>query len=225
VVDQSNLPLGKAQTLNEIQAHSMAQTSFAMVMAGHRGERRTPARSGGSLRRGVVLAAERTTKSGSAWRSVRKAAMCAVSSSAWARAGPDRYPAGDRRGHALTPVMSALLYGIGPMDPITYAIMAIVLGAVTLLANIFRPAARHVWHPSSPCGRVSEARACESCSKFERYATGSMAEASSSSSYLFKYFFTYALVTQSRSVANCRSCRQGRLNNLACRAAVVTMSG
>jgi hypothetical protein len=35
----------------------------------------------------------------------------------------------------LTPVMSVLLYGVGPMDPVTYAGVAIALGAVTLLAT------------------------------------------------------------------------------------------
>lgn len=41
----------------------------------------------------------------------------------------------------LTPVMSALLYGVGPMDPITYATVAIALATVTLLATYF-PARR-----------------------------------------------------------------------------------
>jgi ABC-type antimicrobial peptide transport system permease subunit len=41
----------------------------------------------------------------------------------------------------LTPVMSALLYGVGPMDPVTYAGVAIPLGAATLLAT-YLPARR-----------------------------------------------------------------------------------
>jgi len=132
------------------------------------------------------LAQNEPTKSGSAWRSVRKAAIVrSLFLRHWLVLALTGILLGIGAAMLLTPVMSALLYGIGPMDPITYAIMAIVLGAVTLLATYLPAAARHVWHPSSPCGRVSEARACESCSKFERYATGSMAEASSSSSYLF----------------------------------------
>jgi len=41
----------------------------------------------------------------------------------------------------LTPIMSAMLYGVRPMDPVTYAFVAIVLGAVTLLAT-YLPARR-----------------------------------------------------------------------------------
>jgi putative ABC transport system permease protein len=41
----------------------------------------------------------------------------------------------------LTPIMSALLYGVPPTDPVTYAGVAIVLGAVTLLAT-YLPARR-----------------------------------------------------------------------------------
>ena len=41
----------------------------------------------------------------------------------------------------VTPIMSALLYGVAPTDPVTYAGVAIVLGAVTLLAT-YLPARR-----------------------------------------------------------------------------------
>lgn len=41
----------------------------------------------------------------------------------------------------LTPVMSALLYGVGPMDPATYAAAAVLLGVTTLLAT-YLPARR-----------------------------------------------------------------------------------
>jgi len=41
----------------------------------------------------------------------------------------------------LTPIMSALLYGVAPTDPATYAGVAIVLAAVTLLAT-YLPARR-----------------------------------------------------------------------------------
>jgi ABC-type antimicrobial peptide transport system permease subunit len=41
----------------------------------------------------------------------------------------------------VTPVMSALLYGISPIDPVTYGGGAIALGAVTLLAT-YLPARR-----------------------------------------------------------------------------------
>ena len=41
----------------------------------------------------------------------------------------------------LTPIMSALLYGVAPTDPVTYAGVAIVLSVVTLLAT-YLPARR-----------------------------------------------------------------------------------
>jgi hypothetical protein len=41
----------------------------------------------------------------------------------------------------LTPIMSALLYGVAPTDPVTYAGVVIVLGAVTLLGT-YLPARR-----------------------------------------------------------------------------------
>jgi len=41
----------------------------------------------------------------------------------------------------LTPVMSSLLYGVGPMDPITYGGVAIFLGTATIVAT-YLPARR-----------------------------------------------------------------------------------
>jgi len=41
----------------------------------------------------------------------------------------------------VTPIMSTLLYGVAPTDPVTYAGVAIVLAAVTLLAT-YLPARR-----------------------------------------------------------------------------------
>jgi ABC-type antimicrobial peptide transport system permease subunit len=41
----------------------------------------------------------------------------------------------------LTPVMSALLYGVGPMDPVTYTAASVALAGVTLLAT-YLPARR-----------------------------------------------------------------------------------
>ena len=41
----------------------------------------------------------------------------------------------------VTPIMSALLYGVSPTDPVTYAAVAIALGGVTLLAT-YLPARR-----------------------------------------------------------------------------------
>ena len=41
----------------------------------------------------------------------------------------------------LTPIMSSLLYGVRPLDPATYAVVAIVLAAVALVAT-YLPARR-----------------------------------------------------------------------------------
>jgi ABC-type lipoprotein release transport system permease subunit len=41
----------------------------------------------------------------------------------------------------LTPVMSAILYGVGPMDVVTYAGVSIALAGVSLLAT-YLPARR-----------------------------------------------------------------------------------
>ena len=38
--------------------------------------------------------------------------------------------------------MSALLFGVGPMDPVTYAAVSAVLAAVALLATHYLPARR-----------------------------------------------------------------------------------
>jgi putative ABC transport system permease protein len=138
----SNLPLGKTQTLNEIQADSMAQTSFALVMLA--------IAASVALLLGVVgiygvvsyIATQRTHEIG-----IRMAlgAQSGDVRSLFLRHGLVLALTGILLGIGaamlLTPVMSALLYGIGPMDPVTYAIMAVALGAVTLLATYF-PARR-----------------------------------------------------------------------------------
>jgi predicted permease len=137
-----NLPLATVQTLSEIQADSMAQTSFAMVML--------------ALAAGVALllalvgiygvasyiATQRTHEIGirmalgAQARDVRVLLL---------RHGSGLTLAGIVLGVGAallaTPVMSALLYGIGPMDPVTYGAVAITLGAVTLIAT-YLPARR-----------------------------------------------------------------------------------
>jgi predicted permease len=137
-----NLPLGRVQTLNEIQARSMAQTSFAMVML-------AIAASGALLLAlvgiyGVVsyIAAERTYEVG---------IRMALGAQSWdvralfLRHGLVLTLAGLLLGtgaaRLVTPIMSSLLYGVVPTDPVTFAGMAVVLGAVTLLAT-YLPARR-----------------------------------------------------------------------------------
>jgi putative ABC transport system permease protein len=137
-----NLPLGKVQTLNEIQAHSMTQTSFAMVMLAIAASVALLLALVGVY--GVVsyIAAERTYEVGI------RMALGATSGDIrvlFLRHGLALTVAGLVLGIGaamiVTPIMSALLYGVAPTDPATYAGVAIVLGAVTLLAT-YLPARR-----------------------------------------------------------------------------------
>jgi ABC-type lipoprotein release transport system permease subunit len=41
----------------------------------------------------------------------------------------------------VTPILSALLYGVGRLDPATYVVVALAIAAVTVLATYF-PARR-----------------------------------------------------------------------------------
>lgn len=137
-----NVPLGKVQTLNEIQAHSMAQTSFAMVMLAIAAIVALLLALVGVY--GVVsyIAAARTYEVGirmalgAQSRDVR--ALFLRHGLALTLAG---LVLGTGAAALLTPIMSALLYGVAPTDPITYGGMAIVLGAVTLFAT-YLPARR-----------------------------------------------------------------------------------
>jgi predicted permease len=137
-----NLPLASVQTLDEIQADSMAQTSFAMVMVAIAASVAFALALVGIS--GVVsyIATERTHEIG-----IRMAlgAQSGDVRSLFLRHGLALALTGIVLGIGaallLTPVMSALLYGVGPMDPVTYAGVAIPLGAATLLAT-YLPARR-----------------------------------------------------------------------------------
>ncbi len=137
-----NLPLANIQTLEEIRASSMAQTSFALVMLG--------IAASVALLIGVVgiygvvayAATQRTREIG-----VRMALGAQVGDvrKMFLRHGLSLTAAGIAIGVGvalvLTRVMSALLFGVGPMDAITYAAVASGLAAVALLAS-YLPARR-----------------------------------------------------------------------------------
>jgi predicted permease len=137
-----NLPLARVQTLAEIQARSMAQTSFALVMLG--------IAAGVALLIGVVgiygviayTATQRTREIG-----VRIALGAQIGDvrRLFLRQGLVLTTAGIALGMAaaifLTRVMSAFLFGVGPMDPVTYAAVSAVLAAAALLAT-YVPARR-----------------------------------------------------------------------------------
>ena len=137
-----NVALANIRTLDDVQTVSMAQTSFAMVML--------TIAAGGALLLAIIgiygvvsyITAERTHEIGI------RMALGAESGDVhrlFLRKGLTLTLAGTVLGLGaavlLTPVMSSLLYGVGPMDPITYVGVAIFLGTVTLAAA-YLPARR-----------------------------------------------------------------------------------
>jgi len=137
-----NLPLATVQTLEEIEARSMAQTSFALVMLGLAG--------GVALLIGVVgiysviayAVSQRTREIG-----IRMALGAQIRHvrAMFIRHGLSLSATGIVIGIAVallvTRVMSAFLFGVGPMDPITYVVVSGALIAIGLLAT-YVPARR-----------------------------------------------------------------------------------
>jgi predicted lysophospholipase L1 biosynthesis ABC-type transport system permease subunit len=137
-----DLPLASVQTLDEIEARSMAQTSFVLVMLG--------LASGVALLIGVVgiygviayAVAQRTREIG-----VRMALGAQIGHirTMFLRHGLSLSAAGIGIGIAIallvTRVMSAFLFGVGPMDPITYVVVSGALISIGLLAT-YLPARR-----------------------------------------------------------------------------------
>jgi predicted permease len=137
-----NVPLASVRTLDEIQADSMAQTSFALVMLAIAA---TVALLLGSVGvYGVIayMATQRTREIG-----IRMAlgAQSGDVRRLFLRHGLLLTGAGIALGIgvalALTRVMSALLFGVSPMDPVTYVTVAAGLATVALLAT-YLPARR-----------------------------------------------------------------------------------
>jgi len=137
-----NLPLADVLTLDEIQSRSMSQTSFALVMLG--------IAASIALCIGVVgiygviayAAAQRTREIG-----VRMALGAQVGDvrKMFLRHGLALAATGIVLGIGvavvLTRVMTAFLFGVGPIDPITYVVVSGALAAVALLAT-YLPARR-----------------------------------------------------------------------------------
>jgi len=137
-----NLPVASVRTLEEIRADSMAQTSFALVMLG--------IAAGVALLLGIVgiygviayIAAQRTREIG-----IRMAlgAEQGDVSRLFVRHGLLMTGIGVVLGlgaaAALSRVMSALLFGVSPMDPITYGAVSAGLGGIALVAS-YLPARR-----------------------------------------------------------------------------------
>jgi predicted permease len=137
-----DVALANLRTLGELEARSMAGTSFALVMLA------IAAFVGVSLAfvgiYGVVtyIAAERTREVG-----IRMAlgAQRGDVRRLFLRYGLGLTAMGTAVGIGasmlVTPVLSALLYGVGRMDPLTYLAVALAIGAVTVLAT-YLPARR-----------------------------------------------------------------------------------
>ena len=138
----SDLPLAAVQRLDEIRASSLAQTSFAMVMLA--------IAAGVALLLGLVgifgvityIAKQRTREIG-----IRMALGAQIGDvrKMFVRQGLWLTLLGIALGVAaalvLTRVMSALLFGVGPADPVTYAIVSALLAGVAFVAT-YLPARR-----------------------------------------------------------------------------------
>jgi predicted permease len=137
-----NLPVASVQTLDEIRAETMAQTSFALVMLS--------IAAGVALLLGVVgiygvisyIVTQRTREIGI--RMALGAAQRDVSG-LFLRHGLVLSIAGIAIGVAgaagLTRLMSSMLFGVSALDWVTYACVAVGLGGTALLAS-YLPAAR-----------------------------------------------------------------------------------
>jgi predicted permease len=136
------LPLAEVRSLEELRAESMAQTSFTLVMLA--------IAAGVALLLGIVgiygviayIAAQRTREIGIR---VALGAQVADVSRLFVRHGLALTASGLVLGLAgaslLTRLMSTLLFGVGALDPLTYAVVAGGLGSIALIAS-YLPARR-----------------------------------------------------------------------------------
>jgi ABC-type antimicrobial peptide transport system permease subunit len=137
-----DLPLARVQTVKQIQARSMAQTSFAMVMLG--------IAASVALLIGVVgiygviayAVAQRSREIGI--RMALGARMTDVQR-VFMRQALRLTTAGILIGIGMAPtvtrVMATFLFGVGPTDPVTYAAVSGVLAVATLVGT-YLPARR-----------------------------------------------------------------------------------
>jgi predicted permease len=141
-----DLPLANVQTLDQIRAESMAQTSFAMVMLAIAAAVALLLGTVGIYGVIAYIAAQRTREVG-----IRMAlgAQTADVRRLFLRYGLLLTGAGITLGIgvalALTRVMSALLFGVGATDPATYALVSAALAATALFAT---------WIPARRASRI-----------------------------------------------------------------------
>jgi putative ABC transport system permease protein len=137
-----NLPVSGVQTLQALQTESMAQTSFALVILG--------IAAGVALALGIVgiygviayVATQRTREIGI--RIALGAARTHVTG-LFVRQGLLLAGGGIVLGAGAaalaTRVMESMLFGVRATDPLTYALVALALGGIALIAS-YIPAAR-----------------------------------------------------------------------------------
>ncbi len=138
----ANLPVANPRSLAEIRAESMAQTSFALTMLGIAAAVALLLGVVGSYGVIAYIAAQRTREIG-----VRMALGAQASDVRRLFVGHGLklvaigLVLGVAAAMSLTRLMSTLLFGVGPMDPITYVAVSFVLGTVALVAT-YLPARR-----------------------------------------------------------------------------------
>ena len=137
-----SLALAGIQTLDQLQSGSIAQTSFAMVMLAIAAMVALLLALVGIYGVVAYIATQRTHEIGIRMAlGAQSGDVCGL----FLRRGLALTAAGVAFGLGaamlVTPVMSALLYGVSPADPTTYAGVTILLAAVTLAAT-YLPARR-----------------------------------------------------------------------------------
>jgi predicted permease len=140
-----NLPLARVQTLDRILAQSMARASFTLVMLSIAAV--VALLLGGVGLYGVVsyIVSQRTREFGVRLALGAQAGdvgcMVVREASVLVAIG---LGVGLAAAAGLTRLMSALLFGVAPFDPLTFAAVAVALASIALLAS-WRPARRASW--------------------------------------------------------------------------------
>ena len=137
-----NLPLASVRTLDEIQVQSVAQTSFALVMLAIAAAVALLLGSVGIYSVIAYTAAQRTREIGiriALGAQIRDVHRMFLRHGLWLTA--TGITLGVCVALGLSRLMSALLFGVGPMDATTYITVSLALAAITLLAT-YLPARR-----------------------------------------------------------------------------------
>ncbi|MEJ2206571.1 MAG: ABC transporter permease [Gemmatimonadota bacterium] len=131
-----NLPLARVRTLDEIVADSMGRTSFTLILLGIAAAVALFLGSVGIY--GVIsyIVSQRTREIGV--RMALGAERSDVSGMVLKQAGVMAFGGvviGLAASAGLTRLMSSLLYGVSPLDPLTFGSVALALSAVALIAS------------------------------------------------------------------------------------------